>query len=306
MTTPTAGPGTSAAAVAYQMPTRSSHSLWTTALIRIVKEKPLGLGGGLIVVGMLFMALAASLVATHDPKGIDTLNQLEGPSWGHFFGTDQLGRDIYSRVVWGARTSLTIGFATVAIGTALAVVMGTLSAYLGGWFDMLFQRVVDAIMALPGLILIITVVAFVGPGMVNLIFILAVLVAPGSSRVVRGSVLTTQENQYVEAARALGANDLRIVMRHILPNIMAPIIIIATLGLGTIILAEAGLSFLGFGVPEPTASWGRMLSIDGRRWMQTAPWIAIFPGIAITLAVFGFNMLGDALRDVLDPRLRTQ
>lgn len=283
---------------------RRRRAPWQEATIRIVREKPLGLFGAVTVLAMIVIALGASLFATHDPNLTDTINQLQGPSWDHFFGTDKFGRDVFSRVIWGSRTSLAVGFGTVAFSTLIAVVFGTLSGFWGGWFDLLVQRVVDAIMSMPGLVIIITVVAFVGSGLSNLILILSVLIAPGASRVVRGAVLSARENQYVDAARALGASDLRIITRHILPNIVAPIIIIATINLGTIILAESALAFLGFGVPAPTASWGRMLSLEGRSFLQTAPWIAIFPGVAITLTVFGFNVLGDALRDVLDPKLR--
>ncbi len=277
---------------------------WQEAGLRIVKEKPLGLLGAILVIVMLVFAIGASLLATHDPNAPDTINQLQGPSWDHFFGTDKFGRDVFSRVIWGARTSLAVGFGTVLFSTVIAVVIGTLSGFWGGWFDLIFQRIVDAIMSMPGLVIIITVVAFIGSGLTNLILILSVLIAPGASRVFRGAVLSARQNQYVDAATALGATDLRIITRHILPNIVAPIIIIATVNLGTIILAESALAFLGFGVPAPTASWGRMLSSEGRQFLQTAPWIAIFPGVAITLTVFGFNVLGDALRDVLDPKLR--
>jgi peptide/nickel transport system permease protein len=260
--------------------------------------------GAILVIAMIVFAIGASLFATHDPNATDTINQLQGPSWDHFFGTDKFGRDVFSRVIWGARTSLAVGFGTVAFSTVIAVIIGTLSGFWGGWFDLIFQRIVDAIMSMPGLVIIITVVAFIGSGLTNLILILSVLIAPGASRVFRGAVLSARQNQYVDAATALGATDIRIITRHILPNIVAPIIIIATVNLGTIILAESALAFLGFGVPAPTASWGRMLSSEGRQFLQTAPWIAIFPGVAITLTVFGFNVLGDALRDVLDPKLR--
>jgi len=283
---------------------RRSRPPWQEASLRIIKEKPLGLLGAILVIAMIVFAIGASLFATHDPNATDTINQLQGPSWDHLFGTDKFGRDVFSRVIWGARTSLAVGFGTVAVSTVIAVVIGALSGFWGGWFDLILQRIVDAIMSMPGLVIIITVVAFIGSGLTNLILILSVLIAPGASRVFRGAVLSARQNQYVEAATALGASDVRIITRHILPNIVAPIIIIATINLGTIILAESALAFLGFGVPAPTASLGRMLSSEGRQFLQTAPWIAIFPGVAITLTVFGFNVLGDALRDVLDPKLR--
>jgi peptide/nickel transport system permease protein len=207
-------------------------------------------------------------------------------------------------VVYGARISVTVGFATVALVIMLATVVGVSSAYVGGAFDVVVQRVVDAWMSFPALVIVLSMLAALGPGLLNLILALAILGAAGTSRVIRGATLTTLQNPYVEAARALGSGHLRIVVRHVLPNVMATIIILATVALGTVILAESALSFLGFGVPPPYPSWGGMLSGSGRSFMYHAPWMALCPGAAISLAVFGFNMLGDALRDVLDPRLR--
>jgi peptide/nickel transport system permease protein len=219
-------------------------------------------------------------------------------------GTDNLSRDMWSRVVYGARISVTVGFATIVLGTLVAAAVGISSAYVGGTYDIVVQRIVDAWMSFPYLVIILSLMAVLGPGLVNLILALSLLIAAGGARVIRGAALSVMQNPYLEAARAMGAGHLRIVLRYVLPNVMATIMILATIGLGGVILAESSLSFLGFGVPPPYPSWGAMLSGSGRSYMYRAPWMAIWPGLAISLAVFGFNMLGDALRDVLDPRLR--
>jgi peptide/nickel transport system permease protein len=229
---------------------------------------------------------------------------MKPPSVQFWMGTDNLSRDVWSRVVYGARISVTVGFATVAVATVMATAIGVSSAYLGGVYDMVIQRVVDAWMSFPALVVVLSLMAALGPGLTNLILALSILGAASASRVIRGATLSVMENAYVEAARALGAGHLRIVMLYVLPNVITTILILATIGLGTVILAESGLSFLGFGIPPPYPSWGGMLSGSGRSFMYYAPWMALFPAAAISLAVFGFNMLGDALRDVLDPRLR--
>jgi peptide/nickel transport system permease protein len=271
-------------------------------LLRFGRRKPLGAIGGVIILALLLMALFADRIA---PYAYDeSVARMKPPSAQFWMGTDNLGRDVWSRVVYGARISVTVGFATVALGTLLAIVIGVSSAYVGGSYDILIQRVVDAWISFPALVIILSLLASLGPGLLNLIFALSIIGAAGTSRVIRGATLSVMQNPYVEAARAVGAGHARILLLYVLPNIMATIIILATIGLGTVILAESALSFLGFGVPPPYPSWGGMLSGSGRTFMYHAPWMALFPGAAISLAVFGFNMLGDGLRDVLDPRLR--
>jgi peptide/nickel transport system permease protein len=268
------------------------------------RHKPLGAVGGLLVALMILTAIGADWIAPYHYGETIGGATLKPPSARFWMGTDNLGRDVWSRVVYGARISVTVGFATVALSTLLAVVIGVSSAYLGGTYDILIQRIVDAWISFPALVIILSLLAALGPGLLNLIFALSIIGAAGASRVIRGATLSVMQNPYVEAARAIGAGHGRILLLYMLPNVMATIIILATIGLGTVILAESALSFLGFGVPPPYPSWGGMLSGSGRTFMYHAPWMALFPGAAISLAVFGFNMLGDALRDVLDPRLR--
>jgi peptide/nickel transport system permease protein len=250
------------------------------------------------------MAVFANQIAPYSYEQSIRGARMKPPSAQFWMGTDNISRDVWSRVVYGARISVTVGFATVALATLIATAIGVSSAYLGGAYDIVVQRVVDAWMSFPALVVILSLIAALGPGLLNLILALSILGAASASRVIRGAALSVIANPYVEAARALGAGHLRIVMRYVLPNVLATILILSTIGLGTVILAESGLSFLGFGIPPPYPSWGGMLSGSGRSFMYYAPWMAVFPGAAISLAVFGFNMLGDALRDVLDPRLR--
>ncbi len=272
--------------------------------LRLVREKPLGTVGLLIVVGLVHTAVFADVIARTGPNDTDLANARARPSWQHPFGTDQLGRDLFSRVVYGARVSMYVGLGAVALGVTMAVLLGTVSAYIGGLLDMLLQRIVDAWLSIPTLVFLLAMVSVLKPSLGTVIFSLALLMTFSNSRVIRASVLAIMAMPYVEAARALGAGHLRVVLRHILPNVVAPIIVIATQGLGSAILAEAALSFLGFGVPPPAPAWGGMLSGSARQYIYLAPWLGVFPGLAIALAVFGFNMLGDALRDLLDPRLR--
>jgi peptide/nickel transport system permease protein len=273
-------------------------------VLRFCRHKSLGAIGALIVLGLIVTAAFADRIAPYSYDESIPGGRMKPPSAQFLMGTDNIGRDIWSRVVYGARISVTVGFATVALATVLATAVGVSSAYLGGAYDIIVQRVVDAWMSFPALVIVLSLLAVLGPGLVNLILALSILGAAGTSRVIRGAALSTMQNPYVEAARALGAGHSRVIVRHILPNVMATIIILATIGLGTVILAESALSFLGFGIPPPYPSWGGMLSGSGRSFMYRAPWMALFPGAAISVAVFGFNMFGDALRDLLDPRLR--
>jgi peptide/nickel transport system permease protein len=273
--------------------------------LRLARAKPLGTLGALIVVVLLFTAVFAPLLAPYGYNDQNVRVRLHGSSLQHLMGTDTLGRDVFSNIIYGARISMYVGLGSVAIATVAALLIGVLGGYFGGWSDTLLQRIVDAWMAFPYLVIVLTIAAVFGTSLLNVILLLGIGFTFGNSRVVRSAVLTVKAHAYVEAARATGAGHLRIMLRYILPNIVAPVIIVATLGLGTAILAEASLSFLGLGVPPPDPSWGRMLTGSARTYMERAPWLAIWPGVAISLAVFGINMLGDALRDVLDPRLRT-
>jgi len=282
----------------------ASRWRWLVTLLRLARRKPLGAVGGVIVAAMLVMAAFAERIA---PYGYDDAirgARMKPPGAAHWLGTDNLSRDMWSRIVYGARVSITVGFLTVALALVVASAIGVSSAYFGGAWDLIAQRVVDAWLSFPYLIIILSVMAVLGPGLGNVILSLALLLSATNSRVIRGATLGAMQQTYVEAARAIGCGHLRIIVRHLLPNVAATIIILATIGLGAVILAESALSFLGFGVPPPHPSWGGMLSGSGRTYMFRAPWMAIWPGVAISLAVFGFNMLGDALRDVLDPRLR--
>ncbi len=277
---------------------------WSARLGRFMARKRLGAVGGAIVVVLLLVALAAPWLAPYSYEAGVADERLQGPSLRHAFGTDANGRDMLSRIIWGARISVTVGFGAVAISTLLAVTIGVLSGYFGGWFDLLVQRFVDIWISFPALVLLISLVAVIGPGLWSVTVILGILLAPGTSRVVRGAVIALRHLPYIETAIGLGAGHARVVWKHVLPNVFAPIIVLATVQLGTAILAESTLSFLGYGVPPPYPAWGAMLSGTGRAFMLQSPWLSVWPGLAISLVVFGFNMLGDALRDELDPRLR--
>jgi peptide/nickel transport system permease protein len=274
------------------------------SLLLFCRRKPLGALGGFLVLVMLVMAVGAPWIAHYSYDESIPGTRMRAPDSQFWMGTDNLSRDMWSRVVYGARVSVTVGFITIALAILLATAVGVSSAYLGGAYDIAVQRVVDAWMSFPYLVIILSIMSVLGPGLLNLILSLSVLVAAQFARVIRGATLSIMQNPYIESARAVGSGHPRIVFRYVLPNIAATIIILATIGLGGVILAESSLSFLGLGVPPPQPSWGAMLAGSGRSYMQRAPWMAIFPGAAISLAVFGFNMLGDALRDVLDPRLR--
>jgi peptide/nickel transport system permease protein len=274
------------------------------AVWRFARKKPLGAIGGLIMSAILLTALLANVFATHDPIAADASQTLAPPSPAHWLGTDNLGRDIYSRIVHGARVSLVVGVASTLLGSVLGGVIGLLSGYAGGKVDLVTQRVLDILQGLPLLVLALVMSAALGPSLTNVAIAISVPIVPRAARVIRSSVLAIREMQYIEAARAVGLRHLRIAFRHVLPNTMGPFIVLCTAQLGSAILVEAALSFLGLGVPEPYPSWGRMLSLSAAEFAQKAPHLVLFPGFAISFAVFGTNLLGDALRDTLDPRLR--
>jgi peptide/nickel transport system permease protein len=282
---------------------RGQGSVGST-LRRFVRKKPLGATGGLLMAVMVFTAIFADVLATYDPIATDAANTLAPPSTDHWLGSDHLGRDIYSRIVHGARVSLIVGLASTLLGSVLGGIIGLLSGYVGGKTDLVAQRLLDILQGLPLLVLALVMSASLGPSIQNVVIAISIPIIPRAGRVIRSSVLSIREMQYVEAAGAVGVGHLRIAFRHILPNTMGPFIVLCTAQLGSAILVEAALSFLGLGVPEPYPSWGRMLSVSAAEYAQKAPWLVLFPGLAISLAVFGSNLLGDALRDTLDPRLR--
>jgi peptide/nickel transport system permease protein len=277
---------------------------WSSTLWRFCRKKPLGAAGGAVMLLMVVVAVLAEPLATHDPIATNANSTLAKPSADFLLGADHLGRDIYTRIVYGARVSLIVGIGSTLLGSVLGGVIGLLSAYFGGATDLVTQRVMDILQGLPLLVLALVMSAALGPSIPNVIVAISIPILPRAARVIRASVLSIREFQYIEAARALGLGHLRIAFRHILPNTMGPFIVLCTAQLGSAILVEATLSFLGLGVPEPYPSWGRMLSVSASEYAQKAPHLVLIPGIAISLAVFGSNLLGDALRDTLDPRLR--
>jgi len=272
--------------------------------LRFFREKPLGALGGAVILALVLTAAFADSLATHDPIRTDAEHTLARPTRSHWLGTDNLGRDIYSRIVYGARVSLMVGLGATLLGASLGAVIGLLSGYVGGWTDLFAQRLMEILQGLPLLILALVMAAALKPSIGNVIIAISVPIVPMAERVIRGSVLAIREFAYIESARALGVSHLAIAFRHILPNAIGPFIVLTTAQFGSAILVEAALSFLGLGVPEPWPSWGRMLSISAAEFAQKAPWLVIFPGAAISLVVFASNLLGDAVRDTLDPRLR--
>ncbi|MBI1846853.1 MAG: ABC transporter permease [Candidatus Rokubacteria bacterium] len=298
------GSGPVAGEVVLTAPARRARPGVGAVVARFVRKKPLGAAGGALMLLMVLTALFADVLQTHDPIATDAAHTLARPLTEHWLGSDHLGRDIYSRIVHGARVSLFVGLASTLLGSVLGGIIGLLSGYVGGKTDLIAQRALDILQGLPLLVLALVMAASLGPSVPNVIVAISIPIIPRAGRVVRSSVLTIREMQYVEAARALGVRHLRIAFRHILPNTVGPFIVLCTAQLGSAILVEATLSFLGLGVPEPYPSWGRMLSVSAAEYAQKAPWLVLFPGIAISLAVFGSNLLGDALRDTLDPRLR--
>jgi peptide/nickel transport system permease protein len=273
-------------------------------LIRLVKEKPLGTVGAVIVLALLFSGIFCDFLASYPMSENHLEDRLQSPSAQYKLGTDQLGRDILSQIIYGARVSMIIGLSATALTTVLANLIGGLSALLGGKFDLIVQRFVDAWMCIPGLLILLTVMAIVGRGMLQLILVMGIMGAFGPSRMMRSAVLAIRQNAYIEAGRVAGCSTWRLFWRHILPNVMYMIIVGFSTSVGGIIMQEASLSFLGFGVPPGTPSWGAMLSQEGRKYMELVPALSLWPGLVLSLVIFGCNMFGDALRDLLDPRLR--
>jgi peptide/nickel transport system permease protein len=276
------------------------------AALALIRQQPLGAVSGLLVIIMILMAVFAPQIAPYDPVANHYDVMQMPPSAKFWLGTDQFGRDILSRIIFGARTALFIGFSCAFIGSFAGLILGVTSAYFGGWFDLIFQRVMDVFLAFPLIIMALAVVAIFGTGAHNVIFAITVPLIPRCARVVRSNALAIREIPYVDAARALGFSHMRIILRHMAPNCVAPFLIMLTTFLGQAILLEASLSYLGLGVQEPTPAWGLMLQGGAEEYAESAPWIAIFPGLAITLAVFTFNLFGDSLRDTLDPKLRSR
>ena len=271
----------------------------------LARRYPLGAVGAVIVLLFIFTAVFANFIAPMDPTATNAKASLAKPGSLYLLGADFMGRDMFSRIVHGARISLAVGAGATLLGGVLGVSIGLMSGYIGGWFDLATQRVMDIMQSLPLLVMALVMAASLGPSLENTIIAIAIPLVPSVARVVRSSTLSLREQPFVEAARAVGMGEARIAVRHVLPNTLAPLIVLATAQLGSAILTEASLSFLGLGIPEPYPSWGRMLSESAAEYVRTAPWLVIFPGVAISLTVFGTNLLGDALRDILDPRQRT-
>jgi len=275
------------------------------AVAHFARRYPLGAFGGVLVFIFVFVAVFADVISPHDPLQTNAATSLLAPSPDYVMGADMMGRDVMSRIIHGARISLAVGVASTLLGGIIGVIIGLMSGYLLGWFDLLMQRIIDIMQALPLLVLALVMAASLGPSLENTIIAISIPLVPNIARVVRSSTLSLREMPFVEAARAAGMSELRVAVRHVLPNTLAPLIVLGTAQLGSAILVEASLSFLGLGVPEPHPSWGRMLSESAAEYVRVAPWLVIFPGLAISAAVFGTNLLGDALRDILDPRQRS-
>jgi peptide/nickel transport system permease protein len=277
--------------------------LWSRAL-RFCRRQPLGTFGLVLVLIIAITGIFAEVLAPYNPTANDFAAMTEAPSADHWLGTDQFGRDLLSRIIFGARTALIVGLTSAFVGGVLGLVLGVTSAYFSGWIDMLMQRLFDILMAFPLIIMALAIVSIFGPGVQNVIIAITIPLIPRCARVVRSAALVIREVPYIDAARACGFGPMRIILRHMAPNVMAPFLIMITAFVGQAILAEASLSYLGLGVQEPVPAWGLMLQGGAEEYASTAPWIAIFPGVAIMLAVLGINLFGDALRDTLDPKLR--
>ena len=273
-------------------------------LIRLLKEQPLGTACGMIVLLLILVAIFADTLAPYPYKEMHLIDRLQGPSSQYLLGTDQAGRDLLSRLIFGARISVLVGLAATVLNVVVAVLIGGISGFIGGKLDLAVQRFVDAWMAFPGLLLLLTIMSIVGKGLPQIIVVLGVAGGISGSRVIRSAVIAIKENDYFLAARAVGTPTCQILNHHVLPNIMAPIIIIFSINIGGVIMSLASLGFLGYGLPPTIPDWGGMLSREGRKFMEQAPWLALWPGIFLTIVVYSFNMFGDALRDLLDPRLR--
>lgn len=278
---------------------------WGGSLFYQARRHPLGAVGLVIVVVFVLTAAFAPYLATHDPLATNPAASLARPGDAHWLGADFMGRDMWSRIIYGARISLIVGITSTVLGCLIGVAVGLISGFWGGWLDLVIQRLNDVLQALPLLVLAIVMAASLGPSLQNVIIAISIPVIPNVARVIRSNTLALREMPFVEAARAQGMSELRIAVRHVLPNTLAPVIVLATAQLGSAILVEASLSFLGLGVPEPHPSWGRMLSESAAEYVRTAPWLVFFPGLAISLVIFGTNLLGDAGRDILDPRERS-
>jgi len=278
---------------------------WLEVSLQLTRQYPLGAFGGVIVVVMIFMAVFANVLTPYDPEENAFEFMLTAPNLEYWMGTDQFGRDILTRLIYGSRTALLVGFSCAFIGAIVGLVLGVASAYFGGRFDLIFQRVMDVFMAFPLIITAMAIVSIFGTGTQNVIIAITIPFIPRCARVVRSSALAIREIPYIDAARALGYSHTRIILRHMTPNVMAPFLIMISAFVGQAILLEASLSYLGLGVQEPTPAWGLMLQGGAEEYAESAPWVAIWPGVAISLAVFGFNLFGDALRDALDPKLRS-
>ena len=272
--------------------------------IRLVREKPLGTSAGIIILILIFVAIFADVLMPYPYDESHLADRLQGPSARYLLGTDQLGRDFLSRIIVGARVSILVGLVVTAISTVLSTLIGGTSGFLGGKFDIIVQRIVDGWIAFPGLLILLTIMSIVGQGVVQMVLVLGISGGIGGSRVIRGAVIGIKENVYFQAAKAIGSPKWRTLIRHVLPNIMPVVIIIFSMSIGGVILSLSALSFLGFGLPPTTPDWGGLLSREGRQYMEIAPRLALFPGLALTITVWSLNMFGDAMRDLLDPRLR--
>ena len=283
---------------------RKRHSLFVDTFLRLVKEKPLGTVGLVITVILLIVGIFAKFIAPYGMNEVGVGPSLSPPSVHFWLGTDNLGRDLLSRIIYGAQISVIVGLIGSALSVVLSTIIGILCGYIGGAFDMIIQRIVDAWMCIPGLILMMLIVSIVGPGLWTIVVVLGISSGINGSRIVRSATMSVKENVYLQAAKGIGCSPIEILIKHILPNITAPLIVMFSTMVPNLIIQEASLSFLGFGVPPPAPSWGTLLTGDARRFMFQAPWLILWPGIALSVVVYGVNMFGDALRDILDPRLR--